>query len=118
MNKSNSSIYFRVPEEKKEKWKKECEEKEISLTSFIINSVENKIQNNERKEIIKFIESQDNIFVKIGTNINQIAKVVNSQQYLGINGFENYLNLLSQVVKLKEEQNDIFLKLYHLLAKK
>lgn len=118
MDKSDTSFYFRVPTELKKKWQKQCSEKNISLTSFIINSVENKIQEDERKKIIKFIENQDNIFVKIETNVNQIARIVNTQKYILQGRFDDYLLLLEEVVRLKEEQNSIFLKLYHLLAEK
>ena len=43
------AIKFRISREKKANWKKICNEKQITITSLIIDSVENRILDNERK---------------------------------------------------------------------
>jgi hypothetical protein len=45
-------------------------------------SVENRILDNERRQILTFIEKQDNVFIKIETNINQIARIANGQKFI------------------------------------
>lgn len=114
---NDDTIFFRISKEKKESWKKICIQKNISMTSLIIHSVDNKIQDNERKDVLKFIENQDNIFVKVETNINQIARIVNGQKFIDQKRFVYYTELLKEVVKLKEEQNKMFAAIYHFLAK-
>lgn len=114
---NDDTIFFRISKEKKESWKKICVQKNISMTSLIIHSVDNKIQDNERKDVLKFIENQDNIFVKVETNINQIARIVNGQKFIDQKRFVYYTELLKEVVKLKEEQNKMFAAIYHFLAK-
>lgn len=111
-----NKIIIRVSNCQKENWKKLCSEKQISLTSLIINSVEGRILDDERRKIITFIEKQDNIFIKVETNINQLARIVNGQKFISESEFEDFKNQLKIIVKLKEQQNKIFLKIYSLMA--
>ena len=111
------AIKFRISREKKANWKKICVEKQITLTSLIIDSVENRILDNERKEILAFIEKQDNLFVKIETNINQVARIANGQKSINANELEKFVEKVTEIVQLKKEQNKIFSKIYSMLAK-
>lgn len=110
-------IKIRIEKSKKEDWKRFCAAKNISLTSLIINSVERKILDDERKKILVFIENQDNLFVKIETNINQVAKIVNRQKYISDLELKNFSGQLVEIVTLKKKQNRIFEKIYSVLAK-
>jgi hypothetical protein len=111
------AIKFRLSKEKKNNWKKICEVKQITLTSLIIDSVENRILDNERKEILAFIEKQDNLFVKIETNINQVARIANGQKFISEIELGKFSKKLAEIVQLKKEQNKIFSKIYSMLAK-
>ena len=110
-------IKIRIEKSKKEDWKRFCAAKNISLTSLIINSVERKILDDERKKILVFIENQDNLFVKIETNINQVAKIVNRQKYISDLELKNFSGQLVEIATLKKKQNRIFEKIYSVLAK-
>jgi hypothetical protein len=46
MRDDTGSIKFRSEKEKTQFWKKFCDEKQITLTSFIIDSVENRVFDN------------------------------------------------------------------------
>jgi len=41
-------LEIRIDKSLKDSWKAQCESKRISLTNFIISSVENRMQDNER----------------------------------------------------------------------
>lgn len=110
-------IVIRVQKLRKENWKQLCLEKNISLTSLIIDSVENRILDDERRNVLAFIEKQDNIFVKIETNINQIAKMVNGQKFISEYQLQKFSEQLAEITALKKKQNDIFLKIYSMLGK-
>lgn len=110
-------IYIRIQKSRKENWKKICSEKQISLTSLIIHSVENRIQDDERRKVLAFIEKQDNIFIKIETNINQVARIVNGQKFISEQELKDFLGKLSEIEKLKREQNMIFSRIYSMLGK-
>jgi len=109
-------IFFRIKSQKKKNWKKICSKRNISLTSLIINSVENRILDDERKKVLAFIEKQDNIFGKIETNINQVAKIANGQKFISEKELRNFLDKLSEIAILKKEQNEIFTKIYEKLS--
>lgn len=109
-------VKIRISTIQKENWKKICAKKNISLTSLIIDSVENRILDDERRKVLAFIEKQDNIFIKIETNINQVAKFVNGQKFITKNEFDEFQNQLKTIMKLKEMQNEIFVKIYSLIA--
>ena len=117
MKEHNSSVKFRIKKFKKEEWKKFCNARNISLTSLIINSVEGRILDDERRMILKFIEKQDNLFVKIETNINQVARIVNGQKHVSDLELKRFSDQLVKVGKLKEKQNAVFEKIYAVLAK-
>lgn len=110
-------IFIRIQKYRKENWKKICLKKNISLTSLIIDSVENRILNDERRKILAFIEKQDNIFGKIETNINQVAKIANGQKFISESELSNFSDNLSEIIVLKKEQNEIFIKIYEKLAR-
>ena len=111
------TIKFRINKERKQVWIKFCSERQITLTGFIVNSLEGKLLDNERREVLAFIEKQDNLFVKIETNINQVAKMVNGQKYISDLELKNFSNQLVEIVKLKNKQNAVFEKIYSMLAK-
>ena len=113
----NGCIKFRIEREKKERWKKLCLQKNISLTSLIINSVDGKLLDNERRKILTFIEKQDNIFAKIETNINQVAKKVNGQKSMNEIELKLFRKQLEEITDLKKKQNAIFSTIYEILAK-
>lgn len=110
-------IKIRISREKKKNWKKLCSEKQISLTSLIIDSVENRIMDDERRTVLNFIEHQDNRFKKIETNINQFARIANAQKYVSESELNCFLENLTEIEKLKKEQNEIFAKIYSMLSK-
>lgn len=88
----------------------------MSLSEFIIDAVEKRMLSSEKRELLNFIENQDNIFIKIETNINQFAKVANSQKNIPVMVLESFNNKLEEINKLKEKQNKIFHKIYKELA--
>ena len=110
-------ILIRIQRSRKESWKKACSKRNISLTSLIIDSVESRIMDDERKKISAFIEKQDNIFRKIENNINQVAKIANGQKFISDADLKNFSNKLSEITDLKRKQNEVFIKIYSLLAK-
>ncbi|MDP2455237.1 MULTISPECIES: hypothetical protein [unclassified Kaistella] len=87
------------------------------MTDLIIDSVENRIFDNERKDVLAFMEKQDNIFIKIQTNINQVARIANGQKSISDVELEKFTSMIIQLTILKKEQNRIFEKIYSVLAK-
>lgn len=110
-------IFFRIQQERKENWKKTCKERNISLTRLIIDSVENRLMDDERRMVLEFIEKQDNVFAKIETNVNQLAKVVNGQKFISEKQLELFSAQLTEIATLKARQNTIFENIYTLLSK-
>ena len=103
--------------EKKKINGKKFVKKNIFLSSFIIDSVGGNLLENERREILRFIEKQDNIFSKIENNINQVAKIANAQKYIKKKDFLDFSAKQDELIELKKKQNEIFLKIYTLLGK-
>ena len=109
-------IKIRISITRKQHWKRICKEKNITLTNLITASVENRILEDERKKILTFIEKQDNIFIKIETNINQIARIANTQKFISSKELNYFQNQLNEIIDLKKQQNEIFIKIYSLIA--
>lgn len=109
-------IYIRIQKSRKENWKKLCSKKGISLSSLIIDSVENRIFDDERRKMLAFIERQDNIFAKIENNINQVARIVNVQKFISNEDLKSFIEQLKTIIELKQQHNEIFKKIYSLIA--
>ena len=109
-------ILIRIQKSRKESWKTLCKEKQISLTSLIIASVEKRILDDERKKVLAFIEKQDNVFAKIETNINQVAKIANGQKFISEKELHHFSIQLNKIADLKKQQNEVFIKIYSLIA--
>lgn len=110
-------ITLRLSHELKNQWQSHCNKSNIYISDFIINTVEGKMLENDRKEIMSFIEKQGNIFAKIENNINQIARYVNTEKRFSEELLKDYNNKLSELNSLKTEQNRIIKKIYTELAK-
>ena len=109
-------IFIRIQKSRKENWRKICKERNITLTNLIIASVEDRILEDDRKKILTFIEKQDNIFIKIETNINQIARIANAQKFISSKELNYFQSQLNEITDLKKQQNEIFTKIYSLIA--
>ncbi len=109
-------VVFRITSQKKRDWKKICLKRKISLTSLIISSVEDRLMKDERRDILTFIEKQDNVFRKIENNINQVAKITNGQKFISEKQLRHFSLQLNEIADLKKQQNVIFLKIYSLIA--
>lgn len=109
-------VIIRIQKYQKESWKEICSKRQISLTSLIIDSVENRILDDERRKILMFIEKQDNIFAKIENNINQVAKIANGQKFINEKELNQFSTQLNEIANLKKQQNEIFIKIYSLIA--
>ena len=117
MENKSTMVKFRIEQGRKKTWKRLCSERKISLTRLIIDSVEGRLMDDERRKVLAFIEKQDNIFIKIETNINQIAKVANAQKFISEKDRDRFSNQLLAINKLKQEQNKIFIQIYSMLGK-
>ncbi len=115
LNKSKYLI-LRITESQKERWKRLSAERKTTLTDLIISAVEGNMNVQERREVLKFIEKQDNIFAKIENNINQFAYVVNAKKEVHRVELIAFTQRLDEIVKLKAEQNQIFRQIYKLIA--
>lgn len=115
LNKSKYLI-LRITESQKERWKRLSAERKTTLTDLIISAVEGNMNAQERREVLKFIEKQDNIFAKIENNINQFAYVANVKKVVHRAELIAFTQRLDEIVKLKAEQNQIFRQIYKLIA--
>ena len=112
----DKAVILRVSSSQKELWKKISLERKMTLTDFIISAVENKMSIQESREVLKFIEKQDNIFAKIENNINQFAYVANAKKEVHRAELIAFTQRLEEIMKLKAEQNQIFRQIYKLIA--
>lgn len=109
-------IILRISQNQKKKWKQFSKEKGVSLTSLIQSAVENKMLSSEERNILKFIEKQDNIFSKIENNINQFARVANTKKSVTTHLMNDFLQKLEEIKILKTEQNKIIKQIYKLIG--
>jgi len=115
--KKPARITLRLDQGIKDKWVAFCKEKNNPLNNFITNTVEGKLTYCERREIMKAIDGRYDDVHRIGTNINQIAKVSNSFQDFPKHQVDRYNSLLGELNGLMLEHREYLRKIYHQLAK-
>ena len=103
-------IEIRLSKKRKEAWKKKCDELNITLTDLIISSVEKKILRTEKRGLMSFLDKQLYQFSKVENNINQIAKIVNTEKRIDDALFKTYITKLNELNELKNSQNHIIRK--------
>lgn len=100
----NRQINIRLSESELTEIKNIANKEKISLSSLLLNSVLNGKRKTEKKIVFEFINKLSFDYTKIATNVNQIAKFVNSQEYLTEQQALELKNLLLEFNKLKLEQ--------------
>ena len=108
-------ISLRINKNKKTIWKSEANKRGLSLTAFIEILVEGNLLKIEQSKVMSFLDQQQNYFSKVETNINQFAKVANMSKNIDNSLLQQFEKQLVEVVKLKDEQNKSFEKVYQLL---
>lgn len=108
-------IELRVEEQTKKRWQSICRKKKITMSSFIKNSVENRLQQNDKREIVKFIREQSNIFAKIENNINQFSRIANQKRFVDRKDMKVFIEFLEELKVLKGQQNEMFAEIINLL---
>ena len=111
------ALLIYIEEDLKAKWNSLCKERRMTFKDLIVDSVENRMMQNEKREIIAFIEAQDNIFKKIENNINQYAKIANSSKWISEMEIKIFNQNLYEIRRMKEKQNDMFKIIIELLGK-
>ena len=112
----NQHVILRVSEAQKQRWKQLCAERKITLTDLVISAVEGKMSAQTRREVLQFIEKQDNIFAKIENNINQFAHIANAKKEVNRSELIAFTQRLGEIAQLKAQQNEIFKQIYKLIA--
>lgn len=117
MRNGKKPLLIYIDEDMKAKWKSICKSRGITFKSLIVDSVEDRMMDNERKRVIAFIEAQDNIFKKIENNINQYARIANTSKWISELEMKIFNQNLYEIRRMKQEQNDMFKIVFELLAK-
>lgn len=117
MRSGQKPLLIYIDEDLKAKWKSICKSRRITFKSLIVDSVEDRMMDNERRSVIEFIEAQDNIYKKIENNINQFAKIANTSKWISEMEMKIFNQHLSEIRKRQQEQTDMFKIIFELLAK-
>jgi len=117
IRKKPARITLRLDQGIKDKWVALCKQTNNPLNNFITNTVEGKLTCSEHREIMKAIDGRYDDVHRIGTNINQIAKVSNSFHEFPKNQFDRYNSLISELNVIMLEHRDYLRKIYRELAK-
>lgn len=82
MRDGKKALLIYIDKEMKENWRTICRNRRITYKSLIVDSVEDRLMDDEKRKVMAFIEAQDNIFRKIENNINQFARIANSSKWI------------------------------------
>ena len=103
MGKKNSRIYFRCSAKDKENLKNKAKLANMNMSEYIISLSENK-----KIFVIDGVPELMTAINRIGTNINQVAAVANTQRFVNENQLEKILKEMKDVNKIMNTILDKF----------
>lgn len=108
MEKKTARLEFRISDSLKKKWITMAKEEGYTLSEFIITRVENNMSSFEFKEIFKEIDRSSKEDNKVDSNINQIAKWVNTHKTITPDVMNRYCYLLQKIDEKLKRRNLFF----------
>ena len=112
----NKFIQIRVSESEKEKLIEICNKLDCSYTHYCISKITGDLDFGSHKMIFDFVNKDDYFYSKVETNINQIARIINSEKQISNKLLENYNRLLCELASISNEKLQITKKIYNFLA--
>lgn len=110
-------IHIRANDLEYEKLKSLAKEKKMTITDYIFENCLRENSPSVKFEIISEITRMQMSNFKIGININQIAKRVNSNKNLSKSDFDNFIEEEKKLKSLISEQNEMVKRLFKKLGK-
>ncbi len=111
-----TQINIRLTEEELISFKKRAEKMNSSVTDMVINLVLEKIPVQQKNLFFDIIKIDDFNYSKIGNNINQIAKFVNTSGEISKEQGVELLRLMRVLLEKKNENDEIFRKILKYLS--
>ena len=109
-------IEIRVSEFEKSKLKSLAGENDKTVSEYILDCSLGKYSTKSRTKIALEIKKLEIKNLRIGNNINQLSKRVNSNQNLSRSDFEKFEQSKKEHIKSVSEQTKRLMKLYKLLS--
>lgn len=113
----NKFIQIRVSEEEKEMFSKKCKELNCNFTQYFFSLMEDKIDFGQKKKVFDFIRKDEAFYSKVENNINQVARIANSEKQISNDTLENFNFLLRELISIKNEQLEKTKKIYLQITK-
>lgn len=113
----NKDLHIRLTEEEHKKIREIAEIEKTTISYIFINSVLYNKRRTEKKVVFEFINKLSFDYTKIATNVNQIAKFVNSQEYVTEQQAIELKDLILEFNKLKSEQINLLKGLSEIIEK-
>jgi antitoxin component of RelBE/YafQ-DinJ toxin-antitoxin module len=108
----NKFIQIRVSEEEKDKFNQKCKELGCTYTQYFFSLMEDKIDFATKKRTFEFLRNSENYYAKVESNINQVARIVNTEKQISNHTLEEFNFLLRELVSIKNDQLDKTKKIY------
>lgn len=112
-----NQIHFRVSDSTKEHLTKICEEQGITMTDFFLRMIDEPLSKENRKLIFSFLTTEDAQYSKVGNNINQIARIVNSEKSISESLLSDFNFLLRELLQEKQRKIQIINQIFKIISK-
>lgn len=112
----SKDLHIRVTEEELNQIKLKAKKQNSTVTDFILNSIFEKIPKEHKILFFDIIKIDDFNYSKIGNNINQIAKFVNTSGEISKEQGLELLKLMRVLLEKKNENDEIFRKILKYLS--
>lgn len=112
------AIFFRLSKSEKQRLQRISKENNCSVSEYILRQTLGKNAIYKHKEIIEILNNIHFRDVKVDTNINQIAKILNTNyKNLDRNMLLDFHDLMKEYLKMKNEQTKEIKNIIRVLSK-
>lgn len=113
----NVRFELRLSEQEKEKLFSDSKKRGCTPTEFIRAIIMDKIDFATKKKTFDFIDKDDYFYSKIENNINQVARIVNSEKQISESTLNEFNSLLHELVSISNEKGIITKRILEELIK-
>ncbi|WP_312920979.1 plasmid mobilization relaxosome protein MobC [Empedobacter brevis] len=106
----NKRLEIRLTEKQKEDVLALAKSREMSVTDLFLTEILKEKDKVKYRKILNIIRAENFDYSKISTNINQVAKYVNTNQKIDETTLKEFNNLLRELIILKNNANNTIYK--------
>lgn len=105
-------LELRLSLEEKDNLIEICKKLNCTYSQYFVSRIKNDLDFGSKNRIFEFIRKDEAFYSKVENNINQVARIVNTEKQISNATLEDFNSLLRELISIKNEQLNKTTKIY------